>query len=174
MKDDLREMMRILFIALIIVVPIRLFVAQPFIVRGASMEPNFREGEYLVVDELSYQFRTPRRGDVIILRFPPKPSDYFIKRIVGLPNETVRIADGKVHISGPGQTDEKTLDEKYIPSNVVTSPNKTVVLNPGEYFVLGDNRANSYDSRVWGVLNERYVVGRTLLRLWPLTELSIL
>jgi len=110
--EEVGEIVRILVISLMIVVPIRLFVAQPFIVRGASMEPTFYEGEYLVVDELSYRFRDPERGEVIILRYPRNPNEFFIKRVIGLPGETVAIESGKVYIETNGERRE--LDEPYI------------------------------------------------------------
>ena len=170
---EILEIARVLLISLAIVLPIRFFVAQPFIVRGASMEPNFQYGEYLVVDELSYRFRAPNRDDVIILRYPKDPKEFFIKRIIGLPGETIVIKDGGVYIEESGSTELRRLNEPYIGSGVVTVPNIRVMLGADEYFVLGDNRPHSSDSRVWGVLKSQFVIGRALLRLWPLSHAAV-
>jgi len=171
-RRELWELVRILLISLIIVLPIRYFIAQPFIVRGASMEPNFKDGEYLVVDEFSYRFQNPQRGDVVILRYPLNPQKFFIKRIVGLPGETVIIEQGIVKIKRGGEI--MTLEEAYISDDVVTFGETITVLGDNDYFVLGDNREDSADSRVWGVLKADHVVGKAFLRLWPLSKASLL
>ncbi len=171
---EVLEIARVLVISLAIVLPIRFFVAQPFIVRGPSMEPNFYDGQYLIVDEISYRFHAPARGDVIILRYPKDPKQFFIKRVVGLPNETIVIKDGHLYIEENGSGTLRALEEKYIGVDSVTALPQTTVLGADEYFVLGDNRPHSSDSRVWGVLKKEYIIGRTLVRLWPLSQLSIL
>ncbi|TSC71540.1 MAG: signal peptidase I [Parcubacteria group bacterium Gr01-1014_70] len=167
------EFAKIVLVSLAIVLPIRFFVAQPFIVRGASMEPTFQDGEYLIIDELSYFFRPPERGEVIVFRYPADPSQFFIKRIVGLPGETVIIENGSVAVQNESNPNGFLLNESYLPPSLETVPNVRKTLQTGEYFVLGDNRRESSDSRVWGVLAERFLVGRTLLRLWPFTELGL-
>ena len=167
------ELFRIALIALVVVVPIRLFIAQPFIVQGASMEPTFENGEYLIVDQLSYNFETPERGDVIIFRYPRDPSKFFIKRIVGLPGETVTVRGDTVTIVNGDYPEGLVLDESYIRSmhgDEVLTRN----LEPDEYFVMGDNRDASSDSRVWGALPEDLIVGRALLRLLPVSKASVL
>lgn len=143
-KTTIWEYVKFTIIVLLITIPIRLWIAQPFIVSGASMEPTFDNGDYLIVDELSYFFRKPEKGEVIIFRYPLNPSKFFIKRIAGVPGEMVKINGDKI-----------TLAEN-------------------EYFVLGDNRSASSDSRVWGALPENLVVGRALIRLWPITKIEIL
>lgn len=163
---ELRGILRTLVIALAIVLPVRFFIAQPFIVRGASMEPNFSDGEYLVIDEISYRFADPARGDVVVFRYPNDPKQFFIKRIIGLPGETVAINDGQVFIRNK-QGEEVRLDESYLSPKVVTISDAVVTLGYDEFFVLGDNRPSSSDSRVWGTLNRRYLVGRAFLRLFP-------
>lgn len=162
------ELIKIVAISLAIVLPIRTWVAQPFIVSGASMEPNFHNGEYLIIDELTYQFNKPKRGDVIVFRFPLNPREFFIKRIVGLPAETVEIENGKVKIKNGNR--EFVLDENYISPTVVTGPDFTKTLNENMYFVMGDNRIHSSDSRTWGELPADKIIGRALLRLWPPTK----
>jgi len=171
---EVLDVARILIIALAIVLPIRFFVAQPFIVRGASMEPNFQDGEYLIVDELSYQLHPPARGDVVILRYPKDPREFFIKRLVGKPGETVMIKDGHVYIEETPESAPVELKEPYLLGDIFTGPNSVVKLGQGEYFVLGDNRTKSSDSRSWGVLKQDFLIGRAFLRLWPLTQATLL
>lgn len=139
------------------------------------MEPNYHDGEYLVVDELSYALGDIKRGDVVVLHYPLNPSEFFIKRVVGLPGETVVIHDGKVYIRRAGSTTEEQLDESYISSKTLTQADRSeYVVHEGNYFVLGDNRLHSSDSRYWGLLDRRYVVGKALIRLWPPSKVGIL
>lgn len=168
----LLELFKFAFIAVVIVLPIRIFIAQPFIVSGASMEPTFTHGEYLIVDELSYRFSEPSRGDVIIFRFPQDPSKFFIKRIVGLPGEEVSMQEGDVTITKTGSSDSLTLSEPYIAK--ATRDHFDITLDDNEYFVLGDNRPASSDSRVWGPLDGELIVGRALLRLLPVARADVL
>ncbi|MFM2374208.1 MAG: hypothetical protein RLZZ234_203 [Candidatus Parcubacteria bacterium] len=169
----LGEIVRFALIALVIVIPIRFFIAQPFIVSGASMEPTFHNGQYLIVDQLSYQLNDPTRGDVIIFKYPKDPSKYFIKRLIGLPGDTVSINGNVITIYNDTHPDGLVLSEPYVAH---MNPNTTIteVLGPGEYFVLGDNRDNSSDSRVWGILQDELIVGRAFLRLFPLKEANYL
>ncbi len=167
------EFITFALIALLIVVPIRWFVAQPFIVRGASMEPTFFGGEYLIVDQLSYHLSDPERGDVIIMRYPKDPSTFFIKRIIGLPNETVEIIGTHVVIQRGVGTEPLTLDESFIPPERIQNEFNVYTLGPDEYFVMGDNRIESSDSRTWGPLPKEDVVGRALLRLYPPTKFDL-
>lgn len=164
--NQLSEIIRFSIIALLIVFPIRLFVAQPFIVSGASMMETFHNGEYLIVDQVSYQLHDPRRGDVVIFRYPRDPSKFFIKRIIGTPGDTVIIEGSKVTIKNTTYPEGLVLSEPYIKS---MNPNNalTETLGDREYFVMGDNRDQSSDSRVWGILMEDRIVGRAFLRLFP-------
>ncbi len=142
------ELLKFVVIAAVIVLPVRLFVAQPFIVSGESMSPTFENGEYLIVDELTYRLEAPKRGDVVIFRYPRNPSEFFIKRIIGLPGETVLIQDGKVMVQEAGGT-TATLDEPYV-KNLGNGQDATYSVDQGSYFVMGDNRPESSDSRIWG------------------------
>ncbi len=161
------ETAKVIIVALLIVIPIRYFIFQPFFVRGESMEPNFHEGDYLIVDELSYRFRDPQRGEVIVFHYPENPSQRYIKRIVGLPGEHISIKEGKIYISTV-QGKEFFLDESsYLPSWVVTTGEIDIKLGKNQYFVLGDNRVASSDSRKWGPLDRRHIIGRVLIRAWP-------
>jgi len=144
------------------------FIAQPFIVSGSSMDPTFENGEYLIVDELSYRFDEPARGDVVIFRFPRDPKKFFIKRIIGLPGETIRIRHDTITITNEENPGGLVLDEPYTSS--LTAGNKIVDLSDTEYYVLGDNRSSSSDSRIWGPLGEDFIVGRAFMRLLPISE----
>lgn len=142
-KTAVLEFLKFIFIVGLIVVPVRMWVAQPFMVSGASMEPTYDNGDYLIIDELSYHLRSPRKDEVVVFRYPKKPSIFYIKRIIGLPNDELEI-DGK-----------------------------KIKLNKDEYFVMGDNRDNSSDSRVWGPVPEKFMVGRSLARLWPVKKIGL-
>ncbi len=169
----LDDVIKFALIALLIVVPLRWFVAQPFVVRGASMEPIFENGEYLIVDQLTYRFEEPKRGDVIIMRYPKDPDVFFIKRIIGLPGETVEL-QGKLVIIRRGATEEPiTLDESFISEDRMRDEYGTYALGDKEYFVMGDNRIESSDSRSWGSLPRANIVGRPLVRLFPPTRITL-
>ncbi len=165
------ELLKFALIAIVIVIPIRLFVAKPFIVSGASMEPTFDTGQYLIVDELSYHLGDPQRGEVVIFRYPRDPSQYFIKRIIGLPNETVHIHNGTVSVTRVDGT-TVDLDESYIVNRGNGMDMDTALAND-QYFVMGDNRPESSDSRVWGILPRKNIVGRAFLRLLPVNSAQI-
>ncbi len=156
-KEFLFEILKVVVIALVIVVPIRYFLFQPFIVRGVSMEPSFEEGDYLIVDQISYRFNDPQRGESVIFRYPDNPSRRYIKRIIGLPGEEIEVKSGKVFVDG------EVLEEDYT-SVPVTVGDLSIDLDKKEYFVLGDNRMHSYDSRSWGILPEDNIVGKAIFR----------
>jgi len=169
------ELIKVFLLAMVIIVPIRYFLVQPFFVRGASMEPNFYDGEYLVVDELSYFLRDAQRGEVIVFRFPQNRSQFFIKRIIGLPGESVRINNGQVEIINDDFPAGMVLDEaQYLPGDMRTGGQIMVELGEKEYFVLGDNRPASSDSRSWGILGEEEIVGRAWLRAFPIDRLGVI
>lgn len=167
------DLSKVVVLAMLLIIPIRLFVFQPFVVSGSSMEPNFNNGDYLIIDEISYRLKTPERGDVVVLRYPKDPTQFFIKRLIGLPGETVVISGGKVTIQASRQTDGETLQEEYLSTGVTTVGTQTISLGPNEYFVLGDNRAASSDSRVWGILPGDDIVGKAWVRVLPISEFSI-
>lgn len=151
---------------------LRTFLFQPFLVHGASMEPTFEDGEYLLIDEVSYAFREPSRGEVIVFRFPQNESQFFIKRIVGLPGETVEITRGRVTIKSAARPDSFALSESYIRHEDVSTEAR-VTLGADEYFVLGDNRAVSFDSRRWGAVPRRDIIGRVWVRAWPVGRAGV-
>ncbi len=165
------DVSKIVIIALLIVVPIRYFVFQPFFVRGQSMEPSFYNGDYLIVDEITYQFRDPQRGEAIVFKYPNDPDQRYIKRIIGLPGETVEIENGQVIVCRDGIP--QVLDEsEYLAESVSTIGDMEIRLDDNEYFVLGDNRSVSSDSRRWGPVPEKDVIGRVFLRAWPFAALA--
>ncbi|OHA14108.1 MAG: signal peptidase I [Candidatus Tagabacteria bacterium RIFCSPLOWO2_01_FULL_39_11] len=166
-----KEIVKFVAISLLIIVPFRMWVAQPFVVSGASMEPNFLNGDYLIVDELTYNFREPKRGEIIIFKFPQNTSQFFIKRIVGLPKETVEITPDGVYIYNEEKPEGFLLGERYL-YGIKTQSEKRVEIDENEYFVLGDNRLQSFDSRNWGALGSDYIVGRAWLRLWPINKIG--
>ncbi|MDR3642039.1 MAG: signal peptidase I [Candidatus Doudnabacteria bacterium] len=171
------DLVKILVIALIIIVPFRMFVAEPFVVSGSSMLPNFQNGNYLIVDRLSYITGNPQRGDVMVMIYPKDTSQFFIKRIIGLPGETIELPPagspnfGHVVIFNQQNPAGFVLPESYLPAGTPTygSPQK-VTLSTGEYFVLGDNRTASSDSRVWGILPRTDIVGKVWLRIFPFSD----
>lgn len=159
------ELVQILIIAGAIIIPIRYFLIQPFIVKGASMEPNFEDNQYLIIDELSYRFREIERGEIVVFEPPANESQYYIKRIIGLPGETVQIKDGDITIYNSSFPNGFVVSEDYI--SEYTYGKYYVVLEEGEYFVMGDNRDVSLDSRVIGPIPQENIVGRVWLRGLP-------
>ncbi|MDO8728290.1 MAG: signal peptidase I [bacterium] len=162
-----KELVKLIFLSILIVVPFRIYIAQPFIVDGASMDPTFETGDYLIVDEFTYHFKTPERGSVLIFKYPKDPSKSFIKRVIGLPGEKISISDGQVTIINIKNPDGFLLDEPYV--KLSKSDSSDLILHTGEYFVLGDNRLASLDSRVWGPVPEENIIGRPLIRFFPPT-----
>lgn len=166
------EMVRFIFIILIIVIPFRIFIAQPFIVSGSSMFPTFHNGEYLIVDEISYRFKEPKRDDVVVFKYPNDTKKFFIKRIIGLPGETVNINGSDVTIVNDSHSAGLKLEEPYVENK--SSNEMSLKLEKDEYFVMGDNRSGSSDSRFWGPVKKDLLIGRAFLRLFPFKTISIL
>lgn len=160
------EVVEVIVISLVAVFIIRTFIAQPFLVSGASMEPNFSNGNYLIIDELTYRFRAPERGEVVVFRYPQNPSTYFIKRIIGLPGDRVVIRNGKAVVT------TSTSETIAIPGE--TNGLVDLVVDANQYFVLGDNRYNSFDSRNWGTVPKKDLIGIARLRVFPVNEFEII
>ncbi len=171
--DYILELIQVVVISLAIILPVRYFLIQPFYVKGASMEPTFLDQEYLIIDELTYRFRNPERGEVVVFRYPNDPKQFFIKRVIALPGEKVKILGGKVLVYTTSQSDGFALDEPYLASGLYTSGERSFELGENEYFVLGDNRNSSLDSRIFGTLPRQMIVGRVWLRGWPLDRLAV-
>jgi len=173
LKDFSFDTIKIVVISLVIIIGIRSFVMQPFFVNGQSMEPNFYDGDYLIVNEIGYRFNDPKRGDVIVFHYPNDPQQFFIKRIIGLPGEKIVIKNNEITIYNKERPDGFALDEFYIPKSAVISKDYSQELKNDEYYVLGDNRIASSDSRVWGVLEKRHIVGKAWIRAWPFGNFSV-
>ena len=172
-RTEAWETIRFILIALAIVLPIRLFIAQPFIVSGASMNPTLSNGQYLIIDEASYHISEPQRGDVAVFKYPKNPKQYFIKRVIGLPGETVIVNEqGQVIIKNLAGIEILAMKEPYV--QFTKSDSVELKLGVDEYFMMGDNRAGSFDSRMWGPVQRDLLVGKAFLRLYPLTTISVL
>lgn len=170
-KQSITELVRFALIALIIVIPIRIFIAQPFIVSGSSMVPTFEDGQYLIVDEISYRLNDPTRYDVIVFRYPNDTKKFFIKRIIGLPKETVDIHGTEVTITSKEHPTGLKLNQSFVQNQMNSETH--FELKDGEYFVMGDNRSASSDSRYWGAVSRKLIIGRAFLRLFPLNHINI-
>jgi signal peptidase I len=159
------EILEVVLISAVTVFIIRTFLAQPFLVSGASMEPNFQHGNYLIIDEITYRFREPERSEVVVFRYPKDLSVFFIKRIIGLPGERVVVRGGNVVVYKNGKEILRESD---------TSGSIDVILGDNQYFVLGDNRYNSFDSRNWGPISRKEIIGLARLRVFPINEFEII
>jgi len=184
------EIIKIIFLAFVIIVPIRVFLFQPFFVQGASMEPNFQNGQYLIVNEFGFKkttvavsdlklfsvgaFRNIARQTVVVFRYPKNPDTFFIKRIIGLPGEKIEVKNGSYKIFNKENPDGFSPDESaYLAKNTKTTGDMVIMLKDNEYFVMGDNRAFSSDSRAWGPVTDDNIIGEVLLRAWPLNEMAV-
>ena len=174
LRSFLFEVLQTVALALGIFAIVYLFLLQPHQVRGHSMDPNFYDGEYLLTDKLSYRIGEPKRGDVVVFAAPPTRNEDFIKRIVGVPGDTIAIRAGKVWLN------EKELKENYLPETTMTfagpflSEEKILTLAKDEYFMLGDNRGHSSDSRFWGPIKKEDIVGRAWIVYWPPSKIGII
>lgn len=171
--SDYRSLIIYSIVALALAFTIRFYIAAPYLVQGSSMDPTFHSTDYLIIDRVSYRLGEPKRGDVVVFRFPQDPSRSFIKRVIGLPGETVIIDGENVSIINGENPDGFTLAEPYVDDRNARPSNLRVTLDASEYFVLGDNRKASADSRTWGSLPRDHIIGRALLRLYPFTDIGI-
>ena len=165
------ELVKFAVIAIAIVIPIRVFIAQPFVVSGSSMVPTFENGQYLIINEISYRLDNPQRGDVVVFRYPNDTKKFFIKRVIALPNETLKIEGNVVTIINESHPEGFTLEEPYVKN--IANNNMTFKLQEGEYFVMGDNRSASSDSRFWGPVHRDLFIGKSFLRLLPVNKVDI-
>jgi signal peptidase I len=167
------ELIKVIVLAGITIAIIRYYLFKPFYVKGASMEPNFLDHEYLIVDELSYHLRVPERGEVVVFKYPNNHDEYFLKRIIGLPGERVKIEAGHITIYNSEHPEGIQISESYLPKDLVTGGDiPGVTLGSDEYYVLGDNRPNSFDSRRFGPVKRDLIIGRAFLRGWPVNRLT--
>ena len=170
---SLLEVLEVAVIAVAAVFIVRTFLVQPFLVSGTSMYPTFSNGDYVLTDELTYRIRPPERGEVVVFHDVSDPSTYLIKRIIGLPGERLVINNNTVTIYNKQDPNGFALDESYLPGGTVTAGNEDITLSSSSYFMMGDNRAVSYDSRSWGPLSASNIVGLVRFRLWPLSAMQV-
>ncbi|MEK7615898.1 MAG: signal peptidase I [Patescibacteria group bacterium] len=165
------EIVKVVIISLAIIIPVRYFLVQPFFVNGASMEYTFEDGDYILIDEITYRFHDPKRGDIIVFRYPNDKTQFFIKRVIALPGESIKVQDNTVTIYNQEYPKGFLLKELYLSDDQETRGNiPRLKLDPNEYFVMGDNRLHSSDSRYWGPVNRSLVTGRVFARAWPLSQ----
>ena len=172
LKSFAWETLKVVIISLAIILPVRYFLVQPFYVEGASMQPSFQDKEYLIIDEISYRFTEPQRGDVVVFKYPRDNKQFFIKRIIGMPGEQVSIHDNTITIINDENPQGFVLNEAYLGSDVKTVANLQVSLDNDEYYVLGDNRGASLDSRNFGPVQEDEIIGHVWIRGWPLDRVQ--
>ena len=172
LKQSFWELVRFVIIALAIVIPVRILIAEPFVVSGSSMVPTFENGNYLIIDKMSYKLSDPKRDDIAVFRSPNDQTKFYIKRVIGLPNETVDIKGSVVIITNEKHPLGFTLDEPYVKN--ISNNTTHSKLKDDEYFVMGDNRSGSSDSRSWGPVKREFLTGRALLRLLPIGKISVL
>ena len=170
----LLELVKVAVLAGVTIAFVRYFLFKPFYVKGASMEPNFFDKEYLIIDELSYRLRPPQRGEVIVFKYPENPKEYFLKRIIGLPGERIKVAEGQITVYNKEHPEGIILNEPYLLRDLPTIGERITVLNENQFFVLGDNRPNSFDSRRFGAVDKNLVVGRVFFRGWPFNRAAII
>lgn len=174
LKNNIIELIEFVAIVLAVLMVIRVFIAEPHKVSGSSMVPNFHDGDYIITNKLALKLSDIKREEVVILQDPLDNSKVFIKRIIGLPGETLKLQNGKIYIN------ERLLDEPYLPNGLLTPGNSflkegdEITIPEGNYFVMGDNRGNSSDSREWGYLNKELVIGQAFLRYWPLAKTTLI
>lgn len=171
------ELVEMIAIAFVVVIPVRYFLFQPFYVKGASMEPSFHNNDYLVVDEISYRFGEPKRGDIIVFKYPKDQRMNLIKRIIGLPGETIKISNGKITIYNKDSEEGILLKESYLSEKTLTcsfGDESEIKLRDDEFYGLGDNRENSEDSRIFGPIKKDLIIGKVLLRGWPPYRIGIM
>ena len=173
-KTFIWETVKVIIISLIIILPVRYYIIQPFYVQGASMEPNFFDHEYLIIDEISYRLDSPARGDIVVFRYPKSPDDFFIKRIIGLPGERIKISNNQIRIFNQENPTGFVVDEtSYLPESTETFGDSETELGDNQYYVLGDNRSSSLDSRSFGPVDRSLIIGKTWVRGWPISRFTI-
>ncbi len=167
-RTPIFELVESVAIAVVLALVIRIFLFEPFYIPSGSMEPTLQIEDKIIVNKVVYRFKEPQRGDILVFKYPLDPSRDYVKRVIGLPGETLEIKDSAVYING------SSLTESYLPSDLKLMDFGPVSIADGSYFMMGDNRNNSQDSRVWGVLPENYIVGKAFFIFWPGSRISVL
>jgi signal peptidase I len=179
-RNELWDLVKTLIIFISLYFIVKTYVAQPFLVKGRSMETTFSDGDYLIVDQLTYNFNEPKRSEVVVFHtefiLGGKENEYYIKRVIGIPGDRVVIKDGKVTLYYNNSITPTSLEENYILEGLKTLSNEPIdiVLGQDQYFVMGDNRGNSSDSRYWGPVDRSYIIGRPIVRLFPFNKVRLL
>jgi signal peptidase I len=173
-KDNIAELIEFVAIVGVVVLIIQFFIAKPHQVSGSSMVPNFHNGDYIITNLLATKFAALQRGEVIVFKNPRNTNQVFIKRIIGITGDKVRISNGRVYLNG------QLLEEPYLPAGTPTNSrgfmadDEEVTVPQDNYFVLGDNREGSSDSREWGFLSKDLVIGQAFLRYWPINKAELI
>jgi len=168
------DILQVVVFAVAIFLFVYLLVMQPHKIKGNSMEPNYHNAQYLLTDKVSYRFGEPQRGDVVVFKAPPDDKDEFIKRIIGLPGDEVALKQGNFYING------QLLGESYLPASQITlggqflQEGATIKVAENSYFVVGDNRDHSFDSRAWGVITKSKITGRAWFLYWPPDSVGVI
>lgn len=168
------DFLETIVVALSIFVVVYLFIVQPHEVKGSSMEPNFHNNDYILTDKISLKLHEPNRGDVVIFKAPKNPEVDYIKRVIGLPGEKVKIQNGEVFIN------DKKLNEPYLVDKTNLFPGSfvqegiSIPVPEGKYFVMGDNRSHSSDSREFGPIVNNLIIGKAIFRYWPMNKLGLI
>ncbi|MBM7854369.1 signal peptidase I [Desulfohalotomaculum tongense] len=166
-KNPVREIIESVVIAVVLAVVIRMFIVEPFYIPSGSMEPTLMINDRIIVSKISYYFDEPKRGDIVVFKYPRDPSRNFVKRLIGEPGDTVELRDSKLYING------KLVPEDYLPAGIRYGNYGPVKVPAGHYLMLGDNRNNSEDSRYWGFLPENLIIGKAVLIYWPVNRLGL-
>lgn len=166
-KPFYREALESVAVAVLLAIVIRLFVLEPFYIPSGSMEPTLQVNDRIIVSKLNYHFKEPKRGDVVVFKYPLDTSRDFVKRLIAVGGETVAIKGTVVYING------QPIPETYLPPGLRFSDYGPVVVSAGSYFMMGDNRDNSDDSRNWGFMSEELIVGKAVAIYWPLDRLRL-
>jgi signal peptidase I len=164
-----RDLLQSLVIAAVLALIIRSFLFTPFYIPSPSMEPTLYPGDRIIVNRLAYRLGEPQRGDIVVFRYPLDPSRDYVKRVVAVGGDTVEARDNVLYINGQPQP-----PASYLPPGVVYSDFGPIKVPPNNYFMMGDNRNNSADSRVWGTLDRKLIIGKAVLVYWPLNHIGLI
>lgn len=155
-------------VAVILAIVIRIFLFEPFYIPSWSMSPILKPGDKIIVNKFTYRISQPKRGDIVVFKYPKNPKKDYIKRIIGLPGETIKVRNNKVFV------DERELVETYLSDGLIYPDFGPVVIDNGKYFMMGDNRSDSLDSRYWGTLDRKLMLGEAMVIFWPISRLEVL
>ncbi|MBI1864034.1 signal peptidase I [Candidatus Woesebacteria bacterium] len=168
------DILQVIVFAVSIFLFIYLLIMQPHKIKGSSMEPDFHDGEFLLTDKVTYRFGEPKRGDVVVFKAPPDDSDEFIKRIIGIPGDTIDIKGGKVILNGKEISEPYLTSDTFTSSGVFAKEDVPFTVPTDFYFVMGDNREHSFDGRSFGLINKSKITGRAWVIYWPVSKMGVI